>query len=711
MPVSSEDFIYRDKEGKEFITTRRLPEYYENWKRRDYGLRKEAKGIMLNKTAPSIRKANMIVLHLHRRYGDQSKTVPLFPLSSLCPELLLSLQLIGSALTIARSNIYAQSPDTLEDRISFRYHWGYSKLMLSHILRLGWCRSIAAAFESKQLDVQCYAASLEPPRVKKDHSHCSARKCLANQVNEEDYQVKHVSQDCICEVVSPVLDQVVSIIEKRRIPLIELTADIESSREGELHDWPLRAIAYQPGLTYVAISHVWKDGLGNPVQNSLPGCQFRRLQRVVREMYADKRERGRHHDAVMTKFQSIINKNEDIRYSQDLPPIWIDTLCVPVRGELQDVRKKAVKSMQDVYRRSDKVLVLDEELQQMSLDKLSWKRPLSDRVEFMFRFTMSGWNSRLWTLLEGRLGNDLYLLLSDGVVRAKDLFFRSTIDYHRLHNINDEGNSLLTTICMTSPDDFSSQELALGRMIIGLRNRQTSRESDETICMINMLGGDPSQLANTNAEQRMLVFLKSLRGVPPSILFMGEPRSRVPGFRWSPTSFLYRRDRCYDTQRFVIQYGYHPNPERPAGRILSDGSGLRIESPGIELNSFGALPDANQFTIDLFPSKPLRLQARYDLDPLADDVSWQDIRVQNFHRTAALVIGDWALNYRDPVDCVLVALRQPMRDSEGCKHANVICSYQIFEARGPEDIEEPVQDSGSIIPGTWYDHQQAWILD
>ena len=37
----------------------------------------------------------------------------------------------------------------------------------------------------------------------------------------------------------------------------------------------------QPNSWYIALSHVWADGLGNPKANSLPQCQLRRIYKLL----------------------------------------------------------------------------------------------------------------------------------------------------------------------------------------------------------------------------------------------------------------------------------------------------------------------------------------------------------------------------------------------------------------------------------------------
>ena len=292
MCVCSADFIEGDGEGGQRITTALLSEYYQRWKRReqfDPQTRRSARE-RLKETGPYLEEANVIIIELWRRFHDQEIRGKPSSCDSLSPELLLSLQLIGSTLTIARRKIYLFCTDNpyQEDHISLRYHWGYSKTMEQHMLRLGWCPSIVEAFKSKELDVQCFAATLRAPRVKKDHSRCSSRKCFGNQVDEEIYKVEHASGQCTCDTTGPAMDKVVGIIQGGGIPLLELPPESERNTVVEGQSNYLHTVQYQPGMQYVAISHVWKDGLGNPVENTLPSCQIHRIRKIVREMYADK---------------------------------------------------------------------------------------------------------------------------------------------------------------------------------------------------------------------------------------------------------------------------------------------------------------------------------------------------------------------------------------------------------------------------------------
>ncbi|KAH8879175.1 hypothetical protein GQ53DRAFT_775181 [Thozetella sp. PMI_491] len=97
-------------------------------------------------------------------------------------------------------------------------------------------------------------------------------------------------------------------------------------------------------------------------------------------------------------------------------PFWIDTICVPSTGGragAHDVRSEALVRMEQAYQASDKVLVLDANLQEVSLD--------SDPEELLARIRYSRWNRRLWTSQEGALPKQVYFQLAGGTVTVESL--------------------------------------------------------------------------------------------------------------------------------------------------------------------------------------------------------------------------------------------------------------------------------------------------
>ena len=153
-------------------------------------------------------------------------------------------------------------------------------------------------------------------------------------------------------------------------------------------------------------------------------------------------------------------------------------------------------------------------------------------------------------------------------------------------------------------------------MTFALRHRQTSRQSDETICITNMLGKDSAELLSTPPERRMQLFLNSLQNIPPALLFMGEPRLTERGFCWAPSSLLRRRDRCYEVQRLVV-LPRHSFPDRPGVRIYPNGKGLIITSPGVSLPRISDLPQHRQL-LSIYP----RRRCSFSLQDMTEILLW-----------------------------------------------------------------------------------------
>lgn len=77
-------------------------------------------------------------------------------------------------------------------------------------------------------------------------------------------------------------------------------------------------------------------------------------------------------------------------------PFWLDTLCIPIS---LDLKKIGIRRMREVYECSDKVLVIDKDLQEFGE---------SNGLEPLIRINMSKWARRLWKLHEGSLSKTLF---------------------------------------------------------------------------------------------------------------------------------------------------------------------------------------------------------------------------------------------------------------------------------------------------------------
>lgn len=92
-----------------------------------------------------------------------------------------------------------------------------------------------------------------------------------------------------------------------------------SGRLWNLNDLAARIVKSTPEIPYIAISHVWIDGLGNPNANSLPVCQLARLRHLVEE--------------VLSNFNRGPSHIDNIHRNPEKPPrplFWLNTLLCPV---------------------------------------------------------------------------------------------------------------------------------------------------------------------------------------------------------------------------------------------------------------------------------------------------------------------------------------------------------------------------------------------
>jgi hypothetical protein len=138
------------------------------------------------------------------------------------------------------------------------------------MLQSGWCthqvRHLSQKYNSKTL---LYMSALtRPPLRTINHQRClSTENCVAYNTNSVTYESQHTMADCRCTTVCVPYDSLLKVIRAGRVPLISFGERLE-----------LKVEARNSTSTYVAITHVWADGLGNPRINGLPYCQIQRLE-------------------------------------------------------------------------------------------------------------------------------------------------------------------------------------------------------------------------------------------------------------------------------------------------------------------------------------------------------------------------------------------------------------------------------------------------
>jgi Heterokaryon incompatibility protein (HET) len=380
------------------------------------------------------------------------------------------------------------------------------ELLRERMKDAGWCPNQIAGFPSMDASFAYYLGMLAPIK-KRTHNGCFANFCAHTQL-DGGYTMRHAS-NCDgqnCDTFDVDLRNLETIIEKQDLPVVQ----VEKQQDGSIS---IRVAHRDPSKNYIAISHVWSHGLGNPNTNSLPSCQIFRIWHLLKQFHPKDAEAG----------------------------FWIDTLCVPISGPC---RKSSICRMGSIYRQARVVLVLDEELQQTG----------ADAIERVTRLSSSTWQRRLWTLQEASLNPEwLFIQFRDAAILSHTL-----IEDALQHPTN-----LVSTIPGKAQDpilylyffrnyqymleadiSFKDQESPSSIIFLTLLEtltwRTTSKASDEPLCIATILGMDTAPLLElSDTEDRMKFFLRSLPRIPQDIIFFSGPKlTDTPGLRWAPKSFL-----------------------------------------------------------------------------------------------------------------------------------------------------------------------------
>ena len=377
----------------------------------------------------------------------------------------------------------------------------------------GWCPSEIRRCRKTFISVQAlyYLSKIQKREPRSRHQACTDRKCIAYQIELNNYQTQHYAAGCACHEIVIDGKEVIRILENGQLPLLRINPCGNS-----ISNLSVSVLESISNSRYVAISHVWADGLGNPKVNALPRCQLSHLYSLL---------------AVLNSVAESAEEDGELL-------LWIDTLCCPV--EPAEAKTMALAKMRRTYQQATHVLVLDASLQQYCSQEL-------DAVETCVRIFTSGWMQRLWTLQEGAMATKLWFQFHDGPLDLNQL------SQHISSNIFlqlDLGRVGLAAIMVNqyrdlrctfygSSDNSSSD---LPTIASALRHRSVSVPSDEPLCIAALMNLDLAKVV-AGPESRRMQELWSLmpldfRGIPRSIIFHAGPKLREKGYRWAPATLL-----------------------------------------------------------------------------------------------------------------------------------------------------------------------------
>ncbi|MCJ1306731.1 hypothetical protein MMC25_000374 [Agyrium rufum] len=422
------------------------------------------------------------------------------------------------------------------------------------MLQRGWCPSDIACVSSGFLGLAswAYLSRLRQPFLDRNHVLCSDLKCQYYQVDLASYKSKHHGLNCSSQCIDLGVDTkaVYELLKRGSLPILEF-----SNMGPDANTLRVKVIEATSETPYVAISHVWADGLGNPFGNSLPICQLQRFVNSTKTFRAksDRRDSGLEVDPSSPAQIPLY--------------LWLDTLCCPV--EPPEARSLAIENMRRTYREASHVLVLDAALLSYDFNRI----PL---LEALFRIYTSAWTHRLWTLQEGILAAKLWFQFRDIAVDLSELpkkmaelseldarlspFIFEFLDRHsslRDFDISPQQQRREGLEGRTAdPTDLPSSlklhaETGLGfrlaQLHSALQNRLCTEAADEALCVATLLDLPSNEILSVKpatAERRMAILWDVLARqhgrVSRQILCLRFPTlDTIPGKRsWAPRTFL-----------------------------------------------------------------------------------------------------------------------------------------------------------------------------
>lgn len=262
------DFI-DGPEGQEFIATRHLQRYLSRWLCRLCHSSEAHRAFSLRTILDCLAEAEVF---MGRTSEEISQAVNSYQSVVLSIEVLynaLKWSIFVLRLTLIEREAVTQYPLGTE-----YLNFGTSSMLMEEMLRAGWCpNEVQRLFVFYSVATVYYLSRLR--KAQGDHSQCSEAVCVTSNIDELTYKTKHTHEDCACEHVALPTNEMESIL--RSDNSFPLTSYVEQS-DGTFQ---LTATKWRRYSRYVAISHVWSDGLGNAESNSLPHCQLLRLKEFI----------------------------------------------------------------------------------------------------------------------------------------------------------------------------------------------------------------------------------------------------------------------------------------------------------------------------------------------------------------------------------------------------------------------------------------------
>lgn len=446
--------------------------------------------------------------------------------------------------------LFCQRPDQEERR------WGNTKWCRKKMQDNKWCPLDIRRLEATMSSVNSvfYACQIDrdlPGREQEmDHEKagCTEWECKVTRTKRlkeiQGYHL-HNDDDTTCKKQWITDEKLCSIINEGKIPLVKWTGRGELTCEG----YSLDGVDSIP--VFGALSHSWSESIVHCGQDSRgkPDMCMLRCQ--------------------LSKLRDTFSRIFSLPPGSD-PLFWVDVLCIPTNYTAKII---AISQLSKVYSTAEAVLVWDRNL-------LGRPKPArEDYIEINVRLRTGEWSSRLWTLPEAILAQNLFIAFQDwylGIDKIAEVRHEAKFNLKdAFHYVWRAGQPFSSAIWhLRQKDEFPVQ-----RTWQELQFRLGSKNDDETIVLSTILGLDFTELLEMKARtgenlatSRMAKFLDTLEatiGIPAGMPFLSVPKlvaldtQSLDRYGWAPASWMTKQVDCSSLFRPVHQrthmmpYGLH----------------------------------------------------------------------------------------------------------------------------------------------------------
>ena len=362
------------------------------------------------------------------------------------------------------------------------------------------------------------AACFNEDSVRLHHASCDHYACRARS-SDADRMPHHVSDSCQCQFLHVDENRLVECLEKGSLPLLRIRDEVDTE------EISMEVVASTDSTSYVALSHVWADGLGNSEATALPRCQVSRLKALIDNLDFEYTEQSSPLDDPGEKPELLM---------------WCDSLCCPV-ASLKG-KNMALMQMYRTYDDAAVVLVLDRSL-------ISTRTSGMHPDEACIRIATSRWMTRLWTLQEGALPgrkNKLWFQFTKTALPASTLYNYITkverTDIRRRGIASSVIGRFHLFLSLFDVQNIENRTARLENVMRGLMFRSVTVPSDEPLLVATLLNLDLSLILVSDPTERMNVLWRlmgtSPSGVDKDILFLRGLKLQQLGLKWAPQSLL-----------------------------------------------------------------------------------------------------------------------------------------------------------------------------